>query len=79
MVVRPIVAHRASEKDNSIHRPCILAPTTFSYILNAGVQLRANEIERAKRAHNSLLVCCNALLYRLDGNFEQIGKSHSGS
>ena len=35
MVVRPIVAQRASVKDNSIHMPCILAPTTFSYILNA--------------------------------------------
>jgi len=25
-------------KDNAIHMPCILAPTTFSYILNVRVQ-----------------------------------------
>ena len=41
MVVRPIVAQRASVKDNSIHMPCILAPTTYSYILNVPVQRRA--------------------------------------
>jgi len=34
MVVRPIVAQRASVKDNSTHMPCILDPTTFSYSLN---------------------------------------------
>ena len=34
----------------------------LSYSLNARVQQRANAIERAKRAHHSLLDCCNAML-----------------
>jgi len=41
MVVRPIVAQRASEKGHSIHMPCILDPTTLSYSLNVCVQRRA--------------------------------------
>ncbi len=37
-------------------------------LLNAGVQQRANEIERAKRAHPRLLVGCNARLCRRGAN-----------
>ena len=64
MVVRPIVAQRASEKDNSIHMPCILAPTTFSYILNASVQLRRASNQSGEAASAALADCCNTLLDR---------------
>ena len=47
-------------KDNSIHMPCIIAPKTFSYILNVGAQLPPTKIERAERAHNRSAVCCSA-------------------
>jgi len=39
--------------------PCILAPTTFSYILNAKVLQQPNQI---KRAHHSSAFWCNRLL-----------------
>ena len=46
-------------KDNSIHMPCIIAPKTFSYILNVPVELRPKEIERAQRAFHSSAVGSN--------------------
>jgi len=45
-------------KDNSVRMPCILAPTTFSYNLNAIAQLRANSVknERSEEPHIARLL-----------------------